>query len=219
MDRRVVIAIDGTAASGKSTNARIVAEALWLPPCGHRRHITQTLAWHCIHRKINVKNASVRCPLLHPLEAQTGGWFATKVRLIVRDLIDDQALRTPEVSACSSLVAVVPAVRRWMRRKQQECAQLGSLVMEGRDIGTNVFPETDFKYDRTPVWKSGSNAARPAAADNLAVRDRQDSQRAAAPLMLGLGAKCINTSGLTVQQTSQIILDDIRAKLEPLSQN
>jgi cytidylate kinase len=218
MDRRVVIAIDGTAASGKSTNARIVAEALGF------LHVDtgamyRTLAWHCIHRKINVKNASSvarSCTHWKPKLEVVGN----QVRLIVRDLIDDQALRTPEVSACSSLVAVVPAVRRWMRRKQQECAQFGSLVMEGRDIGTNVFPETDFKYYldaslEERVKRRGAGGV----ADNLAVRDRQDSQRAAAPLMLGLGAKCINTSGLTVQQTSQIILDDIRAKLEPLSKN
>ena len=126
MDRRVVIAIDGTAASGKSTNARIVAEALGF------LHVDtgamyRTLAWHCIHHKINVKSASSvarSCTHWNPKLEVVGN----QVLLTLKDLTDDQALRTPEVSEGSSLVAVVPAVRKWMRRKQQECAQFGSLA-------------------------------------------------------------------------------------------
>ena len=86
--------------------------------------------------------------------------------------------------------------------------------MEGRDIGTNVFPETDFKYYLDAKLEE---RARRRAADglqeNLAQRDQRDSQRAVAPLMIALGAKVINNSQMTPEQTSGTILADIRQRL------
>jgi cytidylate kinase len=85
--------------------------------------------------------------------------------------------------------------------------------MEGRDIGTNVFPETDFKFylDAALDERSKRRAAE-GVRENLAARDERDSQRAAAPLMRALGAKVINTSGMTPAQTSAIIIDEIRGR-------
>ena len=104
-------------------------------------------------------------------------------------------------------VAAVPKVREWMKKTQRECIQFGSLVMEGRDIGTNVFPETDFKYylDAHLEERSRRRAA-DGMQENLAARDQRDSQRAAAPLMIALGAKVINNSHMTSAQTSGLIL-------------
>ena len=87
--------------------------------------------------------------------------------------------------------------------------------MEGRDIGTNVFPETDFKYylDAQLEERSRRRAAE-GVQENLAARDQRDSQRAAAPLMIALGAKVINNSNLTAEQTSGQIIADIRERLE-----
>jgi len=105
-------------------------------------------------------------------------------------------------------------VREWMKRKQRECIQFGSLVMEGRDIGTNVFPETDFKYylDAHLEERSRRRAAE-GVRENLAARDLRDSQRAAAPLMIALGAKVINNSQMTAEQTSGLIIADIKQRL------
>src|ERR1700744_3740998 len=89
----IVIAIDGTSASGKSTNAKLVARAL-----GYAY-------------------------------VDTGAMY-----------------RTAATGAAVSHVAAVPKVREWMVKRQRECEQFGNLVMEGRDIGTNVFPETDYKF-------------------------------------------------------------------------
>ena len=86
--------------------------------------------------------------------------------------------------------------------------------MEGRDIGTNVFPETDFKYYLDA--KLEERARRRAAEgvnENLAARDQRDSQRAAAPLMIALGAKVINNSGMTADETSRLIIEDIKQRL------
>jgi cytidylate kinase len=108
-----------------------------------------------------------------------------------------------------------------MKKKQRECIQFGNLVMEGRDIGTNVFPETDFKYylDAHLEERARRRAAE-GVIENLAARDQRDSQRAAAPLMIALGARVINTSHLTIEATCKLIIEDLQAKgakLDPLS--
>ena len=128
-----------------------------------------------------------------------------------------QEIRTAEVSAAVPHVAAVPKVREWMKKTQRECIQFGSLVMEGRDIGTNVFPETEFKYylDAKLEERSRRRAA-DGIEENLAARDQRDSQRAAAPLMIALGAKVINNSHMTSEQTSGMILADIKKKLAEL---
>jgi cytidylate kinase len=101
-----------------------------------------------------------------------------------------------------------------MVKHQRECLQFGNLVMEGRDIGTNVFPETDFKFylDATLAERSARRAA-DGIQENLAARDQRDSQRAVAPLMVALGAKVINNSHMTSEQTSGLLLEEIRARL------
>jgi cytidylate kinase len=111
-------------------------------------------------------------------------------------------------------VAAVPKVRDWMKKTQRECIQFGNLVMEGRDIGTNVFPETDFKYflDAHLEERSRRRAAE-GVQENLAARDERDSQRATAPLMIALGAKVINNSHMTSDQTSGMIIADVQKRL------
>src|SRR6516164_1031145 len=207
----VVIAIDGTSASGKSTNAKLVAKAL------HFVHVDtgamyRTLAWYCLKQRVDVHDAKA-------VAAACRKWKAVlrcvddRVHLTVDGYYPEQEIRTAEVSAAVPHVAAVPKVREWMKRTQRECIQFGSLVMEGRDIGTNVFPETDFKYylDAHLEERSRRRAAE-GVEENLAARDQRDSQRAAAPLMIALGAKVINNSQMTSEQTSGIIISDIKEK-------
>jgi cytidylate kinase len=86
--------------------------------------------------------------------------------------------------------------------------------MEGRDIGTNVFPETDFKfYLDAKLEERSARRAADGVYENLAARDQRDSQRATAPLMIALGAKVINNSAMTSGQTSGLILAELRARL------
>jgi cytidylate kinase len=121
-------------------------------------------------------------------------------------------LRNRDVARAASDVAVVPAVRKWMRQTQQSCVQFGSLVMEGRDIATNVFPETNFKF-----WLDASKEERArrrreeGVIENLTYRDRQDSQRAASPLMPGLGAVRIETTDRRPETIVAEIVDLVRA--------
>ena len=112
-------------------------------------------------------------------------------------------------------VAAVPGVRKWMKGKQRECIQFGNLVREGRDIGSNIFPETDFKfYLDASLDERAKRRAADGVDENLAERDKRDSQRAAAPLMIPLGARIINNSEMTAEETSALIIDAVRDRLE-----
>jgi len=210
--KNIVIAIDGTSASGKSTNARIVAKEL-----GYIYVDTgamyRTLAWDCLQNKVDVQNSKAVAALCRKWKTSLQ-CIDNQARLFVGGYFPEKEIRTAEVSAAVPFVAAIPKVRDWMKNKQRECVSFGNLVMEGRDIGTNVFPETDFKYymDASLNERSKRREAQ-GVTENLAARDQRDSQRAAAPLMIPLGALVVNTSGMTPEQTSGMILADIRKKM------
>ena len=212
----IVIAIDGTSASGKSTNSKLVALAL------NFVHVDtgamyRALAWYCLRSNVDVHDPKA-------VAAACRRWKTSlecvdnHVQLLVDGYYPAEEIRTGEVSAAVSHVAAGPRVRVWMKKTPRECVRFGDLVMEGRDIGTNVFPETDFKYylDAHPEERSRRRAAE-GIQDNLAARDQRDSQRAAAPLMIALGAKVINNSQMTSAQTSGMIIADIKRKLADMS--
>ena len=212
MKQPIVIAIDGTSASGKSTNAKLVAKAL-----GYIYVDTgamyRTLAWHCLKKRVDVQDAKAVAVVCRrwktSLKCTDGDAY-----LAVDGYYPAKEIRTAEVSAAVPHVAAIPRVRKWMKKTQRECIQFGSLVMEGRDIGTNVFPETDFKfYLDAHLEERSRRRAADGVQDNLAARDQRDSQRAVAPLMIPLGAKIINNSSMTSEETSSMILEEIRARL------
>jgi len=208
----IVIAIDGTSASGKSTNSKLVAKALGFVHVDTGA-MYRTLAWYCLQQRIDVQNAKAVAAACRrwktALKCADGHAY-----LVVDGYYPAREIRTAEVSAAVSHVATVSKVREWMKKTQRECIKFGSLVMEGRDIGTNVFPETDFKYylDAKLEERSRRRAA-DGIQENLAARDQRDSQRAVAPLMIALGAKVINNSQMTSDQTSATILADIRKRM------
>ena len=215
----IVIAIDGTSASGKSTNAKLVAKALGFVHVDTGA-MYRALAWYCLKQKIDVTDAKAVAAACRRWKTELKN-VDNHVQLEVDGYYPAQEIRTNEVSAAVPHVAAVPKVREWMKRTQRDCIQFGNLVMEGRDIGTNVFPETDFKFylDAHLEERSRRRAAE-GVEENLAARDQRDSQRAVAPLMIALGAKVINNSQLTSAQTSGIIIEDIKRRLaekpEPL---
>jgi cytidylate kinase len=212
MKQPIIIAIDGTSASGKSTNAKLVARALGYVYVDTGA-MYRTLAWHCLQKRIDVHDAKA-------VAAACRKWKTSlvcvdaKVRLLVDGYFPEKEIRLPETAAAVSHVAAIPQVRKWMVKRQRECIPFGNLVMEGRDIGTNVFPETDFKfYLDAKLEERSRRRAADGVQENLAARDQRDSQRATAPLMIGLGAKVINNSSLTSEQTSGLILAEIRRRL------
>jgi CMP/dCMP kinase len=209
----IVIAIDGTSASGKSTNARLVAQALDFIYVDTGA-MYRALAWYALQKKIDVRDPKAVAALCRRWKT-TLQCVDRKVRLVVDGYYPEKEMRTSPVSEAVSHVAAVPPVRRWMKDKQRECLRFGPLVMEGRDIGTNVFPETDFKfYLDASLDERAKRRAAEGVRENLAARDERDSQRADAPLMIPLGAVVINNSALTPEQTSGLILEKVRAKLQ-----
>jgi cytidylate kinase len=209
----IVIAIDGTSASGKSTNSKLIAEALGFVHVDTGA-MYRTLAWHCLQKGVDPQDEKAVASVCRRWNASLE-CIDNRVHLSVDGYVPREEIRTAQVSAAAPYVASVPKVREWMKARQRECVRFGNLVMEGRDIGTNVFPETEFKYflDAHLEERTRRRAAE-GVLENLAARDQRDSQRAAAPLMVALGATVINNSHLTASQTSGLILADIRRRLQ-----
>jgi cytidylate kinase len=214
--KNIVIAIDGTSASGKSTNAKLVARALGYVYVDTGA-MYRTLAWHCLQKRVDVHDAKAVAALCRKWKTklecvEKSGLRA--VHLLVDGYFPEKEIRTAEASAAVSHIAAVPQVRKWMKKKQRECIQFGNLVMEGRDIGTNVFPETDFKfYLDAQLEERAKRRAADGVNENLAARDQRDSQRASAPLMIALGAKVINNSHMTSAETSGLLIADLKQRL------
>jgi cytidylate kinase len=214
--KNIVIAIDGTSASGKSTNAKLVAKALGYVYVDTGA-MYRTLAWHCLKQRLDVDDAKAVAAACRKWKTKLECVEKNNLRavhLLVDGYYPEKEIRTAETSAAVPHVAAIPKVREWMVKRQRECAQFGNLVMEGRDIGTNVFPETEFKfYLDAKLEERSRRRAADGVQENLAARDQRDSQRAVAPLMIALGAKVINNSNLTSEQTSGLLLKEIRARL------
>ena len=212
----IVIAIDGTSASGKSTNAKLVAKALGYVYVDTGA-MYRTLAWYCLQKRVDVHDAKAVANACRRWKTdlccvEKNGLRV--VQLLVENYFPEREIRTPETAAAVAHVAAVPKVREWMKKTQRDCIQFGNLVMEGRDIGTNVFLETDYKfYLDAKLEERSARRAADGVHENLAARDQRDSQRAVAPLMIALGAKVINNSNMTSEQTSKLLLEEIHKLL------
>ena len=213
MGEPIVITLDGTSASGKSTNAKLVAKAL-----GYSYVDTgamyRSLAWYCLKNAVDIKDKKAIASICRRWNTELKNEEGN-IRLYIDGYFPAKEIRTAETSAIVPIVAAVPSVRTWMKAKQRQCVEFGNLVMEGRDIGSNVFPDTDFQFylDASLDERSKRRIA-DGVNENLAARDKQDSQRANAPLMIPLGAKVINNSEMTAEETSALIIKEIQMKLE-----
>jgi cytidylate kinase len=208
----LIIAIDGTSASGKSTNAKRVAKALDFIYVDTGA-MYRTLAWYCLKNGIDVHDAKKVIAVLKKWKTELK-CVDGEVRMLADSYYPEKEIRTAETSAAVPHVAAIPKVREWMKITQRDCAKFGNLVMEGRDIGSHIFPETEFKfYLDASIEERSKRRIADGVREDLAARDQRDSQRSAAPLGVALGAMVINNSGQTPEQTSKIIIDKVRTKL------
>src|SRR5438876_3672843 len=105
----------------------------------------RTLAWYCLQNKVDARDAKA-------VTAQLRKWKTrlecvdARVRMLADGYYPEKEIRTAETSAAVPHVAAIPKVRAWMKVTQRDCAKFGNLVMEGRDIGSHIFPETEFKF-------------------------------------------------------------------------
>jgi cytidylate kinase len=140
-------------------------------------------------------------------------------KVLLNDEDVTTAIREPQVGEAASKVAAYPGVRRAMREEQRRIGHLGPAVMEGRDIGTVVFPDARIKVflDASPDARAARRAEELGApveqvAREMAGRDARDRTRAEAPLMQAPDAEYIDTTGLTAEQVEEAVLKIVRKR-------
>ncbi len=220
MAKHVVVAIDGPAGAGKSTIARRVAEKLGYVYIDSGAMYRAVALW-ALRLGIGLEDVQRLEQLAREarIELLPG---AGRVLLNGEDV--SEAIRCPEVSQAASKVSMLPGVRRAMVAAQRRMSAGASVVMEGRDIGTVVFPAADVKIflDANPEVRArrrlleaagrGEAVTEDEMARQMAERDRRDSTRAEAPLIQAPDAVYLDTSSLSIDQVEEIILRLVRER-------
>jgi len=207
-----VIAIDGPAASGKSSVSRGVASALGFLFVSSG-HFYRALAWGMARDNVSEEMLPQWIKRIRGTKKSHFEVEMTKegVRLLLDGSDATPHLSDPEVAAKVSLLAIFPEVRDLINERLRALAANHDLVMEGRDIGSIVFPETPFKFylDASPEVRARRRAGE-GAVDSVAERDRIDSSRATAPLTIPEGATVIDTTHLGLDEVITAVLDHLQ---------
>ena len=217
--RRVVVAIDGPAGAGKSTIARRLAERLGFTYIDTGAMYRAVALWAL---RQNIEPTDMhrmeQLALAAEIELQPGC-----IRLNGEDVTE--AIRSPEVSSGASKIAVIAGVRRRMVDKQRSISERASVVMEGRDIGTVVFPDADVKIflDAQPpervrrrlleVRAKGEQVAESTLALEMEERDRRDSTRRDAPLVQAPDAIYLDSTALSIDEVEEAVLKIVRQRV------
>lgn len=209
----LIVAIDGPAASGKSTVARHVAKEMgivFVSSGGMYRAFT----WLVLERGISPSATAEVITLLDATSFEGGeedglGTFAVNGRFLSKE-----ELSSTEVNQNVSVVAAIPEVRSRLVNEQRAYAEENGVVMEGRDIGSVVFPDTPCKFyiDASPEVREQRRRAE-GITDSIADRDKTDSSRKASPLVIPEEAIVIDSSDLSVEEVVGKVVSEIQARI------
>ncbi len=218
----MIIAIDGPSGSGKSTLGRLLARELNLLYLD-TGSMYRAVALAVMESGLDGTDVESIASLANKLDIDLeGSPDALKVMLNGRDVSEE--IRSEAVTQMSSVVSTIPAVRRAMVARQQEMGSRGA-VLNGRDIGTVVFPDADVKFfltatpdERAQRRFQEERVQHPEVSlaetfAEMAERDRRDSTRVDSPLKIADDAIVIDSSGLTIEQVLERMMDEIRARL------
>jgi len=212
----LVIAIDGPSGAGKGTVARAIADAL-----GYR-HVDsgamyRAVGWKALRDGIPLDDEAALEAL-----AERSRIVVTDSRIAIHDADVTREIRTPAIDRAAASVARLPSVRSVLVRRQRELGAGGGIVMEGRDIGTVVFPDADVKIylDASPEERARRRASDPAhagmpaavadVAKMMTERDRSDSTRTASPLYAAHDAVVVDTTDKNVESVVAEVLEVVR---------
>lgn len=216
--KRVIVAVDGPSGAGKGTVARATARAL------DYTHVDtgamyRAVAWRALDLGLTVDAAEPVAAL-----AAAAAFTLDGGRTVIDGRDVTEAIRTPAIDMAAAAVARNAGVRAALVERQRAMGKDGGVVMEGRDIGTVVFPAADVKVylDASPEERARRRAADPAhsggpadvadVAQGMAARDKSDSSRSVSPLMKAADAVYIDTTGLPIEQVVARVLALVRER-------
>lgn len=218
-EKRVVVAIDGPAGAGKSTLAKRVAAKLGFVYINTGAMYRAIALWAL---RLGVATGDMH--RLEQLAKEANIELSAgddRVLLNGEDVSD--AIRDLKVSQAASKVSAIPAVRRALLQLQREMAQKNSVVVEGRDIGSVVFPEAQVKIflDADPIERAKRRALElhgpegdvESIAAELRQRDQRDRTRTEAPLVQAPDAQLVDSTGLSLDEVEEIVLKLIRSRV------
>lgn len=222
MSKRLIIAIDGPSGAGKGTIARAVAAEL-----GYR-HIDsgamyRAVGWKALREGVPLADEAAVRQVAEGARLDVDG---AVVRIDDEDV--SRAIRTPDIDRAATAVARLPRVREVLVARQRALGQPGGVVMEGRDIGTVVFPDADVKIylDASEEERARRRALDPAhsgpgslaeVASALGERDRADRTRQASPLYAAADAHVVDTTGRPIAEVVRGVLDLIQTRLATIA--
>jgi len=217
-----VIAIDGPAASGKSTVAGRIAESLSIPYI-NTGNMYRAVTWFILDQGLNPESDGLNIQeILSRLELDYRRNSDRQYQLFINGFPAGNEIRDPDVTRYVSPVSAIPEVRYWLVERQQAYSSFGLIVMEGRDIGTVVFPGAKYKFfltatpevrARRRLAQDGETAAGStvdSVAREIARRDKMDSNRVVAPLRKADDAIYIDSSDMTIEEVVDFIVSRMK---------
>lgn len=211
-DSPIIIAIDGPAASGKSTVAREVASRLGVLFV-NSGEMYRAFTWWVLHNCVDPEDIQGVIDLLNHTSFSRGEDHGVGTVAVQGRRLSESELKSDRVNGNVSAIAAIPEVRRRLVAEQRCFAEQKSLVMEGRDIGTVVFPDTPYKFfiDAAPEIRAARRRME-GIADSVEGRDLADTMRKTSPLKAAEDAMTIDTSHMEIEEVVNLVVEAIEWK-------